>query len=593
MKKRQQKISDSFRRLWRHISTRRRGQLLVFFLLMIAASLAEVVSIGAVLPFLGVLIAPEQVFTHPIAQPFISLLNLKSSSDLLAPLVIFFGLAAIFAGLLRIALLWMQMRLSYAMGADFGISIYERTLYQPYAVHASRNSSEVIAGITAKTNQLVYGAIYPVLSLLASIFLLLMILAALITINPIVALSSFAGFGVIYTLVIIFTRGRLSREGKPSNEKQTELIKVLQEGLGGIRDVLLDGTQPTYIKIYSRSEIKMRRAQANIQILTTCPRFAIEALGMVLIAGLAFFLAARPDGVAGSIPVLGALALGAQRFLPVMQQAYTAWTSIKSGQASVQDAVDLLDQPLSEDHNQIVIQSIPFRKNIDLSDLSFRYSQSGPYVLKNLCISLPKGGRIGFIGTTGSGKSTLLDIIMGLLQTSEGTLSVDGLPITRRNSRAWQAHIAHVPQFIFLADSTIAENIAFGVPYDDIDMARVRQAAQKAHIAETIEGWSGQYKTLAGERGVKLSGGQRQRIGIARALYKNADIIVFDEATSALDNETEIAVMDSIKTLGNELTIIIVAHRLTTLKDCTQVIELTNGTITRIGSYSEIVKTNS
>jgi ATP-binding cassette subfamily B protein len=182
---------------------------------------------------------------------------------------------------------------------------------------------------------------------------------------------------------------------------------------------------------------------------------------------------------------------------------------------------------------------------------------------------------------------------MGLLQTSEGTLSVDGLPITRRNSRAWQAHIAHVPQFIFLADSTIAENIAFGVPYDDIDMARVRQAAQKAHIAETIESWSGQYKTLAGERGVKLSGGQRQRIGIARALYKNADIIVFDEATSALDNETEIAVMDSIKTLGNELTIIIVAHRLTTLKDCTQVIELTNGTITRIGSYSEIVKTNS
>jgi len=310
---------------------------------------------------------------------------------------------------------------------------------------------------------------------------------------------------------------------------------------------------------------------------------------MMLIALLAYVLARQPDGIAKAIPVLGALALGAQRLLPVLQQAYASWSSIQGSQISLQDTLTLLDQPLPDDADKPAPEPIPFRKQITLNNLSFRYSSETPYVLKSLNLSIPKGNSIGFMGLTGSGKSTLLDIVMGLLQPTEGTLNIDGEPIITSNNGAWQAHIAHVPQAIFLADSTIEENIAFGVPPNKIDHARVRQAARQAQIADIIETWQKKYKTYVGERGIRLSGGQRQRIGIARALYKRADVIIFDEATSALDNETEQAVMQSIESLGNELTILIIAHRLTTLKNCDQIVELGDGGIKRIGTYNEIV----
>jgi ATP-binding cassette subfamily B protein len=232
---------------------------------------------------------------------------------------------------------------------------------------------------------------------------------------------------------------------------------------------------------------------------------------------------------------------------------------------------------------------LPFQKEIGIKCLSFRYTLQTPWVLNNLNLTIAKGSRVGFVGTTGSGKSTLLDIVMGLLQPTDGALEIDGQIVTPANNRAWQAHIAHVPQAIFLADSTIEENIAFGVPKDQIDPERVRQAAQQAQISEIIETWPKQYQTFIGERGIRLSGGQRQRIGIARALYKQADVIIFDEATSALDNETEQAVMQAIESLSEDLTILIIAHRLTTLKNCTQIVELGDGGIKRAGIYQDIV----
>jgi ATP-binding cassette subfamily B protein len=232
---------------------------------------------------------------------------------------------------------------------------------------------------------------------------------------------------------------------------------------------------------------------------------------------------------------------------------------------------------------------MPFRQQIRLNQLSFQYSPQTPWVLNEVNLCILRGSRVGFIGVTGSGKSTLLDIVMGLLEPTTGTIEIDGQLVTSGNHRAWQEHIAHVPQAIFLADSTIEENIAFGVPKDQIDSGRVRQAAEQAQIADIILTWPNKYQTLVGERGIRLSGGQRQRIGIARALYKKADVIIFDEATSALDNETEQAVMQAIEGLSGDLTLLIIAHRLTTLKNCTQVVEMENGRLKRIGSYQEIV----
>jgi ATP-binding cassette subfamily B protein len=276
--------------------------------------------------------------------------------------------------------------------------------------------------------------------------------------------------------------------------------------------------------------------------------------------------------------------------LPVQQQIYSAYITIKGNQASTQDALDLLDQPMPEHAHAPPARPMAFNTSITLNNLGFRYTPQGPWVLRHLNLEILKGSRVGFVGVTGSGKSTLLDLIMSLLTPTEGALLIDNSAITLQNTRAWQAHISHVPQAIFLSDTSIAENIAFGVAPDQIDLLRVKQAAEQAQIAQTIDGWRNGYDTLVGERGVRLSGGQRQRIGIARALYRRANLIIFDEATSALDNETEAAVMQVVETLGRDMTILIIAHRLTTLRNCDRIVELANGGIKAIGGYEEMIR---
>ncbi|CAN1526015.1 MdlB ABC-type multidrug transport system, ATPase and permease components [Methylophilaceae bacterium] len=555
---------------------------------MVFASFIEIITIGAVLPFLGVLTSPERVFAHPASQPFIHALALTKPAQLLLPFTIAFGSAALIAGAMRLLLLWVSTRLSFATGADLSINVYRRTLYQPYAVHCARNSSEVINGISGKTGWVI-NIITMLLTLVSSAAMLITILIALLYIDPFIALAAFGGFGLIYVVIIRMTRTQLLNNGERIARESTQVLKSLQEGLGGIRDVLIDGSQSTYSQIYRNADLPLRRAQGNNAFISASPRYGMEALGMLLISALAYLLAQQPDGIAKAIPILGALALGAQRLLPVLQQVYSAWTGIRGGQASLQDALELLDQPLPDFADQPAPQALPFKQSITLNQLGFRYSTRAPYVLKGINLRIPKGSQVGFIGATGSGKSTLLDIVMGLLHPTNGSIEIDNQEITEINHRAWQMHIAHVPQAIFLADTSIEENIAFGVPKDQIDHDRVRRAAQQAQISDSIESWPDQYQTFVGERGIRLSGGQRQRIGIARALYKQADVIIFDEATSALDNETELAVMQAIEGLSKDLTLLIIAHRLTTLKNCTQIVELGSGTIKRIGSYQEIV----
>jgi ATP-binding cassette subfamily B protein len=545
---------------------------------MTIASFAEVVSIGAVFPFLGVLTSPEKVFTHDLSQPFIQLLQIQSAQDLLLPITLIFVVAVLIAGLARITLLWVQSRLAMAIGADFSVQVYERTLYQPYSLHVSRNSSEILAG-SQKAKDLVGFIIQPTLLILSSLAILLAVIATLLAIQPIIALAAFLGFGLIYVAIVFITKRRIAKNSQTIATQQIRVTKAIQEGLGGIRDVIIDSTQPVYSKLYRDAFMPMQSALASNQVVGASPRFGVEALGMALIAGLAYMLAAASGaggGVTNAIPVLGALTLGAQRLLPVLQQIYQSYTTINGNQASTQDALYLLDQPMPEHADAPKAMPMAFQTAITLKDLGFCYSPQGPWVLRHLNLQIPKGSRVGFVGVTGSGKSTLLDIVLGLLTPTEGALLVDNTAVNPQNSRAWQAHISHVPQAIYIADTSIAENIAFGVPAELIDSHRVKQAAQQAQIAQTIESWSKSYETLVGERGVRLSGGQRQRIGLARALYKCANVIVFDEATSALDNETEAAVMQAVETLGREITILIVAHRLTTLRNCDQIFEIAN-----------------
>ena len=575
--------------LWNHLSKRRQKQFWLLLFLMIIASLSEIISVGAVIPFLGILTAPEQVFQHPLMQPVIQILGLTDPSQLILPLTIFFVVAVLLAGFIRLTLLFVMTRLSFATGADLSINIYRRTLYQDYTVHISRNSSEVINGIITKTSVVIGGVLNPVLMFISSIILLIGIMGVLLVINISVALSAFIGFGLLYWLVIRYTKNQLKENSQIIADQSTQMVKSLQEGLGGIRDVLIDGTQQLYCQFYRNADLPLRRASGDNQFISGSPRYIMEAIGMTLIALLAYVMTEQDGGIVTAIPVLGALAVGAQKLLPMLQQAYNSSSTIKGSKSSFEDVLNLLDQPLPEYANQPLSKPILFEKEIKLINLNFRYTEDSPWVLKNLNLSLEKGTCIGFIGSTGSGKSTLLDIIMGLLPPTNSKIVVDQQPINSQNRRAWQAHIAHVPQNIYLSDNSIEENIAFGVVKEQINHQLVRKVAQQAQIAELIEQWKDGYQTLVGERGVRLSGGQRQRIGIARAFYKKANVLIFDEATNALDNETEREVMKTIAELGKEITVLIVAHRLTTLKRCNKIVKLDEDYTVHVGSYQEII----
>lgn len=581
-------------RIWDHLSARRRFQLNGVLVLTLIASVAEILTIGTVLPFLTAMVNPEKITQISGLKPLLDDFGVRSPEELRLPLTILFCSGIAISGMVRLALVWFQSRLSGAIGADFSLRVYERTLYQPYTVHTSRNSSAIHAGI-GKAQGLVGAIINPTLSLISQSLMLTAVVSFLFWIDPLIATIAIGGISSIYLVVMRTTRGILQRNSSIVATSFTGLSRAAIEGLGGIRDILIDGLQPVYARLFRRSSLPLAKAQASNSMMHATPRLAVESLSIILIAALAYAMSQSDEGLFGAIPTLGALAVTAQRVFPMVQGVYQSITTIRANRQSTLDALELLDQPMPPANSpRDDVCKLSFAKGVQLSNLAFRYASDSPAVLRNINLIIPKGSRVGFVGETGSGKSTLLDILMGLLDATEGSLIVDGVPVNSyRLRRAWQAHIAHVPQSIFLTDDSIAANIAFGVEPKSIDMQRVAQAAQRAQIASTVDRWTAGYETKIGERGVRLSGGQRQRIGIARALYKQADVLIFDEATSALDNATEAEVMRAIDSLDKDLTIFMVAHRLTTLRGCDTIVELKDGRVARVGTYDEIIGAQS
>ena len=582
-------LTSLFQDLWSHISKRRKIQFLLLLILTIFASIAEVVSLGAILPFIGILTQPEQVFESPWLSEFISFFGIKSGQELVLPLTVAFGLAAIIAGSLRLLLLWLSIKLSNATGADLSIEVYERTLYQPFSVHLERSSSEIISGITQKVTAAT-GVLLAVTAVITSSLLFTSIMTTMLIVDPAVTIIAGLTFGAAYLVVVFFTSSRFELNSRSIATQQTQVVKALQEGLGAIRDVILDATQLVYTNIYRKAILFLMKANGENRFMNQAPRYAMESLGMVLIAIFVLALTNRPGGITSALPLLGMLALGAQRLLPLMQQIYGNWSVVAGSHAALNDVVNLLNQPFPSNHYKEESKPINIENSFSLQNIQFRYNDDTPWVLDNISLEIKKGSRIGLIGATGSGKSTTLDLIMGLLEPSKGSLVVDNRIIDDSLIRSWRRTVAHVPQSIFLADSSIAENIAFGVLPDQIDMDRVKKAASKAMISDFIESRKYNYNEIVGERGVRLSGGQRQRIGIARALYKKANIIIFDEATSALDNETESKVMNEISKFENDITLIIVAHRLSTLKKCDKLFRINDGYIEDIENYEKMIE---
>jgi ABC-type multidrug transport system fused ATPase/permease subunit len=573
----------ALREIFAHVSPQRRRQLLPVLALMLAGALAELVSIGAILPFLALVADPQKAMAVGPLRSVLESVGLDTPMRVVTAAAILFALSAIVAGAVRLLLVWVSQRYVFGIAKELGVAVYSRTLHQPYAYHTGQNSSETLAAIN-KAQLVSTQLLVPLMQAASATVIAIFILAGLLFIDPVVALGSGLGFGAIYLLVIVPTRRVMRRNGRIIAKAQGERLQAAGEGLGGIRDVLLDRSQDVFIGRFDEVETRLRTAQATNNFIAQTPRFIVEGLGVVLIAALALLLSFRDGGLIAAIPLLGALALGAQRLVPLMQQAYAGWSASQTNGTMLYDILDILCLP---DAPQFAaardVDKLPFAGEIVLENVGFRYPSADRPALENVSLTIPKGSRVGIIGKTGSGKSTLMDLVLGLLSPSQGSILVDGVELTDTNRTAWQAQIAHVPQAIYLADATIAENIAFGVPKQEIDSVRVKNAAQQAELADVVERLPERYDTFVGERGIRLSGGQRQRIGIARALYKKAGVLVFDEATSALDEGTERAVMKSILSLPRELTIIIVSHRPTSIASCDCVYGVKEGSISKAG----------
>jgi ABC-type multidrug transport system fused ATPase/permease subunit len=572
-------LLHSLRRLYRHLSPRRRWQLGGVLALMLVGAVAELATLGAVLPFLALMADPGRAVSYPALQGLFAFFGWQRPTDILLPATILFAVIALLAGAIRLLLAWVSQKFIFRLGHDLTTEVYRRTLYQPYAYHVSKNSSELIAAIS-KVRTVSGGVLVPLMLSATSAVISVFLFAGLLLVNWSIALIAGLGFCVVYFIVAATSRRRLQQNSSIAASATTVKIQVAQEGLGGIRDVLIERAQPIYVSKFGRTSLAETDAIVVNTFFAIAPRYVVESFGMILIATIALAMVQASGGLSVALPTLGALALGAQRLLPLVQQLYAGWSQILGNQRSLLDVLAYLDLPIDQERTATRRPTpLPFHLDITFDAVSFHYGPTGPLVIDGLDLRIAKGERVALVGKTGSGKSTIMDLAMGLLVPTAGRIRIDGTELTPETMAAWQANIAHVPQAIYLSDASIAENIAFAVPTAEIDMASVREAARKAQIADFIEGLPRGYETEVGERGVRLSGGQRQRIGLARALYRRASVLVLDEATSALDNETEAAVMDAIRGLDRELTILLVAHRLTTVEMCDRVLEVVEGRV--------------
>jgi ABC-type bacteriocin/lantibiotic exporter with double-glycine peptidase domain len=546
---------------------------------MIVGALLEVVSLGAVIPFLAFVSAPERAWTYLDRFGIDSVFGQTDPATVTYLLGAAFVVLSIAAALFRTALGWAMNRYVFSVGRHLSYSLLSTTLHQPYSYHLARNTSETISTIQ-EVRSIAISVLQPVMQVATSLVAGLFIVISLVLINPLVATTAFVTIAAAYLLISALLRRRIGTNAKVMETLRSRRIQTAQEALGGIRDVLLDSSQKVFIDQFTALDRRISTAQASNNFASTAPRYSVEALGMVLITLCALYFSTQPGGIPAALPTLAALALGAQRLLPLIQQGYQSAVQASTYSGLAGNLLRILEAaPPEEYRGPPPKERLPLRQAIAFHDVSFRYQSGHRDVIKGLDLVIPKGARVGIIGTTGSGKSTAVDLLMGLLQPTSGEITVDGVVLDKTNRRAWHKAVAHVPQAIYLSDASLAANIAFGSRPEDIDMAAVERAARQAELADFIASLPEGYDTGVGERGVRLSGGQRQRVGIARALYKSPSILILDEGTSALDNDTEAAVMRSIEALDRDLTIVMVAHRLSTIAGCDFAVRLENGAV--------------
>jgi ABC-type multidrug transport system fused ATPase/permease subunit len=585
-------LFKSLKNLIPFLGRRRLFQLILLQLLSFISSILEAFSVSALVPYLAILSDPFKILKYIFLKKYLSLLHINNPQDLIIIATILFITLMTISSFLKWLLMYLNLTISALIESDLGSLIYKKSLYQNYTYHTNTNSTEILKNLH-RPNEIVSNIITPILNGTNAFFLICFILTGLIIVNPEVIMLIFILVALFYIIIMYFVRKKISIESIKIDKVQIEISKVILESLGAIRSVIINSNQNYYTNIYKKHVAILRSSKKSLTQISNTPGIFIQNFGIILLSIFAAEVTIRnteSNTLISGITFLGAIAFAYLKIVPALQTIYTAWSNIKNAENTLSIALTILNLPLPYIYNKSSNEKISFNKIIILKNVFFKYNNQSDFILHDINLEIKKGERVGIIGETGTGKSTLIDIILGLYLPTKGSLIVDDVVIDATNYQSWQKNIAEVPQAIFLSDTTIAENIAFGTPYDNIDFNLVRSSAKKAQIFDMIEQHEDKFFAKVGERGIRVSGGQKQRIGIARALYKQNDILIFDEATSALDNDTENMVMEAINNLSKDLTIIIIAHRLSTLKECDQIYEIKQGKLFSHGNYVNLTK---
>lgn len=575
--------------LWQHLGPKRRRQFFILVVVAIFASIAEMISLGAIIPFLTILSNPDMLIGDGVLARVAGFFNISNNGSALFLFGCIFGFSALLSGGMRIALARANTEFAVQVGSELASAVFSRALGRDYEEHISTNTSAVISAITAKVNAVIFKVILPSLMMINSIILACALGATLIIISASVSLFALGSLALVYLIIIKVAKKLVVSDGNTIARESNNVLRIAQEALGGIRDVLIDQSASFHVDRFTQADKRLRRAQGRNAFLAIVPRFIAESVGLFCIAMIATWYALRSEDLSSVVPVLGALALAAQRLLPMFQQVFAAWTAVQVSIASLEDLLQFLigEEKIPAEIDRCA--EIRFDTSIELHNVAFRYRGADANVLENISLKIPKGACVGLIGKSGSGKSTLVDILMGLLSPTSGEIRIDGIPVTNSNRWAWWNLIAHVPQSVFVADRSVSENILLSRHADDLDDVKIREVLKLAQLDEFLTTIDNGICTNLGERGNKISGGQRQRLGIARALFKDAQLIIFDEATNGLDRATESALIDAIGDICSDRTVIMIAHRYETLKNCDYIFQLSFGGVEFMGSYSDFI----
>lgn len=578
-----------FRSVW---GLMEKGDKLRFVFLVLGITVTSVWNIGgiaSIMPLIEVLTSPSGEISSSVLARILDFLNIGMNENT----VIWLGLGVLFLfvtgnGLLALVT-WRSIDFARTVAYSLSRRLFDTYLRQDYAFYLRHNTSELMKNIFGELNNIVSGVLKPAVEFLVEGVLALGIIAFLVLVNPLVALFAALLLGGGYGVIFLVFRVMLNKASRAKVRRNREKYGIVADAFGAIKEVKLMGLESRYSQLYQKSAYRLERAKVRIQGVAKLPRFALETLAFGGILALALAIYATGRNATTVLPLLSAYVFAGYKLLPALQRIFAAMANIRGSHASVDLVVSELRRAAPELPELPAESAIRLTRQISLENVTFHYEGASVPALKEISVEIEKNTTFGIAGPTGCGKTTLVDLILGLHYPQSGRVLVDDTLLTRENLRDWRRHIGYVPQVIYLSDTSVTKNIAFGVPDQEIDHERVRFASQLANLHDFVITLEEGYETQLGERGVRLSGGQRQRVGIARALYTDPDVLVFDEATSALDTQTEQAVMEAIGKLMHEKTILIIAHRLSTLTEADKILVLKDGSVDAVGTYQSLM----